>query len=123
MSATCYVRAPNDYSRCTLPTIVAATTPSTAAPKTDATDADTADDANHFVVHDDDDPTRRNDVACARDGYRAMAIGDSKIRRTDAATTISDNNNTRALCVDNNNTVNAVHRDTTLKDTKDNDNR
>jgi len=83
-------------------------TPSAAAPTTNATGADTADNANHFVVHNDDDRNRRNYVACARDSYRPMAIGDSKICWTDAATTISDNNNTRgsrALCIDNNNTV------------------
>lgn len=84
-------------------------TPSAAAPTTDATDADTADDANHFVVHNDDGRIRRNNVACARDSYRVMAIGDTKILCwTDAATTTSDNNNTRALCIDNNNTANTT---------------
>lgn len=83
-------------------------TPSAAAPTTDATDADTADDANHFVVHNDADRVRRKDVACARDSYRAMAIGDRKICWTEAVTTISNNNNTRALCIDNNNTENTT---------------
>ncbi|CAI6346365.1 unnamed protein product [Macrosiphum euphorbiae] len=80
MSATCCVCTLNDYSRCILTKMVAAMTPSAAAPTTNATDADTADDANHFVVHNDDDWIRRNDESCASDSYRAMAIGDSKIR-------------------------------------------